>query len=172
MSWKVSLLLVCIPRQQALQGRGLQEHLNGILLSILRAAVPASQALILLLSGGWGGGQRGLRMRRQNSAPPGGVCPPLPQGSEPLPWPSACPLCVCARTHACAQLPCLPFVGQGGEPGDVRGRGRHDLVIVEHFALLRACELGGSSGQRGRGSQVRCYGHHYHHPHLHFIDDK
>lgn len=78
LAWKVSLLLVCIPRQQALQGRGLQEHLNEILLSILRAAAPASQALILLLLGGGRGWGRGLRMASRAQPLQEGQAPPSP----------------------------------------------------------------------------------------------
>lgn len=80
-----------------------------------RAAVPASQALILLLSGlGWG--QAEACGCAAELSPSRRGLPSPPQGSEPLPWPSACPLCVCARTaRACAQLPCLPFVGRGSE---------------------------------------------------------
>lgn len=136
-------------------------------------SLPGPDSAALGGGGGWG---QGLRMASRAQPLQEGPALP-PQGSEPR-W--VAPLLglllalhACACTRACAQLPCLPFVGQGGEPGDVvRGRGRHNLAILEHFTLLRACELGGSSGQSGRGGRVGCYGHHYCHPHLHFIDDK
>lgn len=56
-------------------------------------------------------------MGGRGPALPGGVCPPLPRGSDPggwrppLPWPSLALLC------ACAQLLCLPFVEWGARGG-------------------------------------------------------
>lgn len=95
LAWRGSLLLVCTLWQQVLQGSG--GHLNGTLLSILRAAVSASQALILLL---WKGAR--------------------PEDGQVSP----CLGLLLALLCACAQLLCLPVVEreEGRDDGGARTR--------------------------------------------------
>lgn len=62
-------------------------------------------------------------MSRWNSALPGGLCPPLPQGSGPGGW-YPCLGLLLVLLCACAQLLCLPFVEWGEEWDDVGGRRR------------------------------------------------
>lgn len=120
LAWKVSLLLVCIPRQQALQGRGLQEHLNGILLSILRAAAPASQALILLLWEGAGGGGEACGWPAELSPSRRGL-PSLPRALSPGGWRPCLAFCLPSmrvRAHA-RVLSCRACLLWGGEESQV-----------------------------------------------------
>ena len=113
------------------RGRENGEHLNGILLSILRAAASATPALMRLLS---------RRVRPENgqaelSPSRRGLCPPPPRAPSPGGWRPCLglPLAL-ARVLSCHA--CLLWSGE--KRGVTSEEGEDYPAFLEHFTFLPA----------------------------------